>query len=96
MGAWGWGQGTRWTPPSCVHPTLLDNGQNFLLVLSPVLLVELGSLAVGGAVRVGLIKERLEGGRGQGVRRERSEGEGGGGGRGVRGGGREGEKEGVL
>jgi len=42
-------------------PALLDDGRHSLLVLSPVLLVELGRHAVGRAVGVGLVQQGLDG-----------------------------------
>ena len=45
---------------SYVHPTLFYNGEYLLLILSSVLLIELGCLAVGWAVGVGLVQEALQ------------------------------------
>lgn len=42
-----------------VHPALLHDGRHSLLVLPLVLLVQLGGLAVGRAVGVGLVQQRL-------------------------------------
>lgn len=44
-----------------VFPALLHDGRHPLLVLPLVLLVQLGRLAVGRAVGVRLIQERLDG-----------------------------------
>ena len=60
------GVGTRGTGTGAVIavsgvalPALFDNGRHPLLVFPPVLLVELGSHAVGRAVGVGLVKQGL-------------------------------------
>ena len=54
---------------SYIHPTFFYDGEYFLLVLSSILLIELGCLAVGRTVGVRLIKQTLgrqqtQGGRG--------------------------------
>ena len=60
------GVGTRGTGTAVIAvsgvalPALFDNGRHPLLVFPPVLLVELGSHAVGRAVGVGLVQQGLD------------------------------------
>ena len=42
-------------PWSYIHPTFLHNCQNFFLIFSTILLIELGCLTVGRAIRVRFI-----------------------------------------
>lgn len=44
---------------SYVHPTFFYNGQYFLLIFTPVLLVQLSCLTVGRTVGVRLIQKTL-------------------------------------